>query len=112
MNIQRPVKFLAIAALAVVGMALFGYVVMLLWNALMPAVFGLKMVSYWQAVGLLILAKIFFGGFHGRPSRGMHRRRGTLERWEQMTPEERERFQQGMRQRCGGPMVPQAKAEA
>ena len=96
--------------LVVLGLALFGFVVMLLWNTLMPAVFGLRAVSYWQAVGLLILGRIFFGGFRGRPNHAMRWRR-SLERWDQMTPEERDQFRQSMRQRCG-PGVPDVKAEA
>ncbi len=63
----------------------------------MPPLFGLKTIGYWQALGLFILAKIFFGGFRGaRP--GGHVRRRMRERWEQMTPEEREKFRQGW---CG-----------
>jgi hypothetical protein len=50
--------------LAVVLGFLFGYFVMLLWNWLMPALFGLKVITYWQAFGLIVLAKILFGG-HG-----------------------------------------------
>lgn len=49
--------------LAVVFAFVFGLVVKLLWNALMPAVFGLSTITYWQAVGLVILAKLIFGGF-------------------------------------------------
>jgi hypothetical protein len=46
-----------------VGLAfLFGWVVMLLWNALMPELFGLKRVSYWQAWGLFALCSILFKG--------------------------------------------------
>lgn len=45
----------------------FGFLVKWLWNALMPDIFGLGAITYWQAVGMLILAKILFGGFghHG-----------------------------------------------
>jgi hypothetical protein len=50
--------------LAVVLGFLFGYFVMLLWNWLMPALFGLKVITYWQAFGLIVLSKILFGG-HG-----------------------------------------------
>ncbi len=48
--------------LAIVFALLFGFVVAWLWNALMPKIFGLGEIGYWQAVGLVILAKIFFGG--------------------------------------------------
>ena len=49
---------------AAVGFAfLLGYIIMLLWNWLMPEIFGLIEITYWQAVGIIILAKILFGGF-------------------------------------------------
>jgi len=52
---------------AAIGLALFlGYVVMLLWNWLMPLIFRLITISYWQAVCIIILAKILFGGFGHR----------------------------------------------
>jgi len=53
------------------------------------------------AVGILVLSKILFGGFRGRPGPHMYWRRRMMERWEQMTPEEREKFRQGMRGGCG-----------
>jgi hypothetical protein len=58
-------------AFATVFALLFGFVVAWLWNAVMPKVFGLGEIGYWQAVGLLILAKIFFAGgdHHGPPHR-------------------------------------------
>lgn len=46
---------------------IFGYFVMLLWNWLMPAIFGLKEITYWQAAGLVILARLLFGSYgHGK----------------------------------------------
>ncbi len=57
--------------IAMVAFALlFGYVVMLLWNWLMPSLFGLGTLNFWQAVGILILAKILFGGFGSGKSGG------------------------------------------
>lgn len=51
---------------AVVIAFLFGYFVMLLWNWLMPALFGLGEINFWMAVGIVILARLIFGGFkHG-----------------------------------------------
>jgi hypothetical protein len=44
---------------------LFGYVVMLLWNWLMPELFGLAEIGFWKAVGIILLAKLIFGGFGG-----------------------------------------------
>lgn len=60
--------------IAAVGFAiLFGFILMWLWNWLMPAIFGLGLITYWQAVGLFILAKIIFGGFGNHSGRkGSH----------------------------------------
>ena len=95
--VGRGVKILMIGIMAVV---VFGFVVMSLWNWLAPAVFGARTINFWQALGILILSKILFGGFRGRPGSGHWRRRMSA-RWEQMTPEEREKFRQGMAGRCG-----------
>jgi hypothetical protein len=113
-------KLIWIATAAIVGMAVFiaigGGVVMLLWNWLAPMLFGLRLITFWQALGLLALCRILFGGFglsgaHRSNSRG--RMRGRMaERWEQMTPEERERFRQGMRGRWGcGPSTSESKGQ-
>jgi len=97
---RRVLRFFQFAAFAVVFLAIFGYFVMNLWNWLMPTLFGLHGITYWQALGLLVLCKILFGGFRGGHGGG-HWRRRMWERWEQMTPEEREKFRQGMSGRCG-----------
>ena len=57
---------IAVTALAV----LFGFVVMWLWNALMPAIFSLPAIGYWQAVGLVVLAHIFFGNHNSFSNKG------------------------------------------
>lgn len=58
--------WILLGAIAIVGIAiLMGYVIMSLWNWLMPDIFGLTTITYWQAVGLFILAKFLFGGFGG-----------------------------------------------
>jgi Ca2+/H+ antiporter, TMEM165/GDT1 family len=94
---RRGLMFLAIAALAATA---FSFVVMYLWNWLAPEVFGGHTITIWKAFGLLVLSRILLGGFRPGfgPMRWRHRMR---ERWEQMTPEEREKFRQGMRGRCG-----------
>lgn len=102
----RVLKFALFAALFV---TVFGFVVMRLWNWLTPALFGWHPIGFWQAVGILVLSKILFGGFRG-PGRQMHWRHRMRERWEQMTPEEREKFRQSMRGRCGGSFGPPAAA--
>ncbi len=50
---------------AVLFAFLFGYFVMLLWNWLMPALFGLAVINYWQAFGIIILARLIFGTLGG-----------------------------------------------
>ena len=80
--------------------ALGGAIVMQLWNWLLPPLFGWNQIGFWQALGLLALCRILFGGFGLRGS-GSNFRRRRAERWERMTPEERERFRQGLLGRCG-----------
>jgi len=107
--IGRVLMFTVFAALFV---TVFSFVVMRLWNWLMPAVFGWHLINFWQAVGLLVLSKILFGGFHGRRGRHMYWRHRMSERWEKMTPEERDKFRQGMRGRCGTYGAPAAAPKA
>jgi hypothetical protein len=102
----RAVKIAAIATLAV---AVFTFIVMSLWNSLVPALFAGPVITFWQALGLLLLSKILFGGFRG-PGRPMQWRRRMRERWEQMTPEERENFRKNMRERCGWSRKPAEEA--
>jgi hypothetical protein len=107
-----------LAPLMVAGLLLFifigGEVVRLLWNWLLPALFGFPQITFWQALGLLALCRILFGGFGGRGFSHSHTRRRHFanrladrmadrmaERWDDMTPEERERFRQRIRERCG-----------
>jgi len=65
--IMRIVK---VALFVGIGIFLFGYITMSLWNCLIPTLFKGPMVTYWQAIGLLILGKILFGGFGGHHRRG------------------------------------------
>jgi hypothetical protein len=94
-RIFRPIKLVLFALLFFVVLALLGWVVMSLWNWLTPTLFGWKIIGYWQAVGLIVLCRLLFGGFGSPRSRGGHWGRRARERWEQMTPEEREKFRQG-----------------
>jgi hypothetical protein len=87
---------LKVAVFGVLAVTIFGFLVMSLWNWLAPAVFGLHVITFWQALGLLVLSKILFGGFRGRPGIGGHWRSRMKERWQQMTPEEREKFRAGL----------------
>jgi len=108
--VGRGVKFVIFA---LIFLTLGGFVVMLLWNWLTPALFGWPLITFWQALGLLVLSKILFGGFRGGGHRGgWYWRRRMMEKWERMTPEEREKFRQTMRSRCGGFDMPAAEKKA
>jgi hypothetical protein len=99
-------RWFFLAPLAIGGFLLFiaagGEVVRQLWNWLLPAIFGWRQITFWQALGILALCRILFGGFGGRGfSRSKH-----------MTSEERERFRQRMRERCGfGPSTSESKGQ-
>jgi hypothetical protein len=86
--------------------ALLSYVVMSLWNALIPSLFHGPFLTFWQAAGLLVLSKILFGGFRGRGGHGWRghgpwRQKMWRRHWDSMTPEERERIRAKFKHRCG-----------
>ena len=91
-------KWMWIVPAAIIGLVLFiaigGTAVRLLWNWVTPPLFGFPQITFWQALALLALCRILFGGFglHGRRRFG----RRMSERWEHMTPEEREKFRSGL----------------
>ncbi|MGA9071816.1 MAG: hypothetical protein WB424_16245 [Terracidiphilus sp.] len=78
-----------------------GEVVMHLWNWLLPMLFGVSTITFWQALGLVLLSRILFGRWgHGRHRGGWHHFHD--DRWKSMTPEEREKFRREMRARWWG----------
>jgi hypothetical protein len=106
-------RLIWMAPAAILGMVIFvfigGEIVLHLWNWLLPPLFGWRDLTFWQALGMLVLCRILFGGF-GMSGSGRSRSGGRIskrvaqrldERWAQMSPEERERLRQGMRGRCG-----------
>jgi len=102
--LKKAIKFVFFAALFV---ALAGFVTMSLWNWLMPLIFRLPTLTFWQAIGLLLLSRLLTGGFgrggHGSRSRWAAWKRQTQERMEAFSPAEREKFRQQMRSRCAAP---------
>ena len=98
-------KWIFLAPLAILAMLLFvvigGEIVQYLWNWLLPPLFGWRQITFWQALGLLVLCRILFGGWASHGSGRSNFRRRMKERCENMTPEERERFRQRMRVRFG-----------
>lgn len=106
---NRRFKFLRALKIALMITLFFSVVVfgtMYLWNWLVPLLFHGPILTFYQTIGLLLLSKILFGGF----GRGGGGRFGGRYRWQQrmqeryanMTPEEREKFNQKMQGRCGG----------
>ena len=109
MRRNRFVRVVRFILFAIVAAMVLSFVVMHLWNWLMPPVFGLHLISFWQALGLLVLGRLLLGGFLGPWRRGMPWRGRMMERWAQMTPEEREKFRAGIQGRCG-PFAPPSPA--
>lgn len=84
-----------IIAAVLLGMAAFTGVVMMLWNSILPVVFHVGAITFWQAAGILLLCKILFGSFRRPWHRGMWKQRMFM-KWESMTPEEKEQFRSRM----------------
>jgi hypothetical protein len=97
---RRHFNRVALTGIFLVIIALFGFAAMFLWNWLLPAIFGLPELTYVQALGLLVLSRIFFGGagFGGLSRMAMGFAGGNVhgnpfrERWMQMSDEERKEF--------------------
>jgi hypothetical protein len=109
-------RWIFLAPLAILAMLLFivigGEVVMNLWNWLLPPLFGWRQITFWQGLGLLALCRILFGGLGMHGSGRSNFRRRMRDRCEHVTPEERERFRQRMRERFGvGPSTGESKAQ-
>lgn len=94
--IKRAI-FIPIAIAA--GVFIFGSVVMFLWNSILPAVFGIATITFWQALGILVLSKILFGGF-GRGHGYRHSGHSWRSRYMHLNPEEREKMKDEWRNRC------------
>jgi hypothetical protein len=101
-----------IALVILIFIAAGGQAVLHLWNWLLPPLFGWRELTFWQAVGILALCRILFGSFGGRPLYRSGVRRRMEGRWDSMTPEEREKFRQGMRGRCGSFGAPASEGKA
>ncbi len=107
--IKRAI-FIPIAIVA--GVTVFGFVVMHLWNCILPSVLGVSTITFWQALGILILARILFGGFKGmhghcrcHHGHDMHHRwmrmsREEREKWMHMSAEEREKMRAEWKEKC------------
>jgi hypothetical protein len=109
-------KLIFLAPLAILGIFLFifigGELVLHLWNWLLPPLFAWRQITFWQALGLLALCRILFGGFGSRGSAHSSFRRRIEDRCDSRTAEEREQFRQRMRERFGfGPTPTENKGQ-
>ena len=98
MSKYRLLKGIKVTTVVAVGLVVLGFVVERLWNWLVPGVFGWRSITFVQALGLLVLSKILFGGFH-RHGGGGRWKRGMERRWANMSAEDRERFRAGLGER-------------
>lgn len=100
--LYKVAKFVVIL---VVASVVLGFAVMLLWNALIPEIFKGPELSFWQAVGLLLLSHILLRGWgrwrYGNGWRHDRWRKRFEEKLAAMTPEEREKFKEEWKRRCG-----------
>lgn len=94
-------RFIFIPLAAAAFLSLIGFVVMNLWNWLLPAILHVGVITFWQAIGIFVLCKILFGfGKGGGPGKGAWMRHRMEEKFKNMTPEEREKFRAKM-ENCG-----------
>jgi hypothetical protein len=109
---MRKFWIVKVIAFVVIGVFVFGFVVTQLWNCLLPPLFHFPFITFWQGIGLLLLSKIFFGGFHKKGGGcgcggGNSWKSAWRGRWEaklaSMTPEEREKIKADWRGKCGPP---------
>jgi hypothetical protein len=96
---KKIVFFILMAAIAII---VFGGLVMVLWNIVLAGVLNISKITFGQALGILLLAKILFGGWRGGWGGGRHHWKNKMrEKWSAMTPEEREKFREQWQKRCG-----------
>ena len=104
---NRGLKFLAFVALGVLAIFLIGFVTMSLWNWLVPVLFNGPIITFWQALGLLLLSKILFWGFGGKkqwhnhagPQVENHWKNKFYNKFSSMTPEERSALKEKMKEK-------------
>ncbi len=97
MNRNFKKRWYLFIPLGIAGLIAFGFAAMYLWNWLMPALFHLPEITFWQTVGLMILSRMILGfGCHGRRHHD-HYHSKMHDKWAKMTPEEREQFREHLR---------------
>lgn len=108
-------KFVVFGVLMVV---LLGSVTQFLWNFIMPDIFGLPVINFWQGLAMFTLAKLIFGFGGGGGNkwgryRGQQWRAHWAEKYSKLSPEERERFKQKFKEKwCAWEENPVKQTEA
>jgi hypothetical protein len=102
-NKKNYKKFFFFIPMILFGLSAISYIVMLLWNWLMPVIFQLPTISFFQAAGLFALSKILFSSFNfnGRNKRMAFENQAMKEKMMHMSEEERQQFKEQWKQRCG-----------
>ena len=95
-------RFIFIPVGVAAFLSLISFIVMTLWNDLLPGILHVGAITFWQAMGIFVLCKILFGfGKGGHRGGAPWWRHKMAERFKNMSPEEREKFKEKMQQRCG-----------
>ncbi|GAA3972524.1 hypothetical protein [Mucilaginibacter dorajii] len=98
-------RFIFIPFAVAAFLSLISFVVMQLWNNLLPAILHVSAITFWQAMGIFILCKILFGFGKGGGKPGWAQqgapwmRKRMEERFRNMSPEEKEHFKAKMKDR-------------
>lgn len=104
MRYSKPRRILFFLLIVPLLVGLLAGAVMLLWNAILPEVLGARPVTYWQALGLLVLSRLLFGGWgnppRGNPPRGRSWKKYHRGHWNQMSEEEKARLREAWQKRC------------
>ena len=103
---KKGLKIAMMAVLGITAFLLFILGLQNLWNWLIPEIIGWNSISYWQAMGLFILSKILFKGFAWHAGNKSHWGNHWKTKWQSMNPDDREKFKQKMRERCGWMVSP------
>jgi len=111
-RVRRIVRFVAFLPVFLIIFAGLVWAVSALWNWLMPSIFGLHAISYWQALGLMALSWILFGGLRGCGAGRGSWRYDMRRRWGRMTPAEREEFVKGLNSRWARTESPEPEPKA
>lgn len=114
-NMKRGYWMVKFLLMGLVALGLIGLITQALWNWLVPDLFGGPVVTFWQTLGLLLLSKIIFWTF-GRGGGHWRHRTGPWagywsQKWQQMSPEERERLRTKMKEKWCSPREQQAPAQ-